>query len=167
MTCTLVTREMLPLRTLSIQQAIVMIYLDKVYVIEEWDQEIRSPSITMKAPKKVAVKRNINLPKHFYGPAPLTDRGLRLRDDATCQYCGRTHLKKKEFWTWDHILPQSRGGKNTWQNVVLCCNTCNNRKDNKTPDEAGMPLLSKPWAPTRWELDTLNVERKTRKQYPK
>lgn len=163
MYCTLVTREHLPLRPISIQQAIVMYFLDKVEIIEEWDYEIRSPSTTIKAPKKVAIKRHVNLPAHFYGPAPLTDRGLRLRDDNTCQYCGVKESKKTGKLEWEHVVPKSRGGKDSWKNVVLACRPCNQKKDNMTPEEAKMPLLAKPWAPTRVELDALLVERRTRK----
>lgn len=66
------------------------------------------------------------------------------RDKHTCQYCG-----DKTKISLDHVLPVSRGGKNTWENLVTACFSCNNRKGNKTPEEAGMKLLSTPkhWSP--------------------
>lgn len=68
-----------------------------------------------------------------------------LRDNFTCQYCNKKLSSK--LLTIDHVIPLSRGGKNKWTNVVAACSKCNNVKGNKTPDEARMPLLSKPYAP--------------------
>lgn len=75
------------------------------------------------------------------------NRGLVLeRDEYLCQYCNR-RLTFREA-TIDHIVPRSRGGKNHWSNCVTACKTCNRRKDNKTPEEAGMRLLRRPGLPT-------------------
>ena len=63
------------------------------------------------------------------------------RDKAKCQYCSKDLSFSHS--TVDHIVPRSRGGKNTWSNLVLCCAPCNSKKGNKTPVEAGMTLLSK------------------------
>ena len=66
------------------------------------------------------------------------------RDKNTCQYCGSTkHL------TIDHVMPVSRGGENTWKNMVTACFSCNNKKGCRTPEEAGMKLMSKPGRPTQ------------------
>lgn len=65
------------------------------------------------------------------------------RDKMTCQYCG-----KKSRITIDHVLPTSRGGKNTWENMVAACFSCNNKKGGKTPDEAGLTLVRTPEAYT-------------------
>jgi 5-methylcytosine-specific restriction endonuclease McrA len=67
------------------------------------------------------------------------------RDKCVCQYCGRQFPKAQ--LTIDHVLPQSRGGGDTWENLVLACLECNIRKGNRTPDEAGMPLLRRPHKP--------------------
>jgi CRISPR/Cas system Type II protein with McrA/HNH and RuvC-like nuclease domain len=64
------------------------------------------------------------------------------RDDYQCGYCG-----SQRDLTIDHILPRSRGGKNTWTNLVTCCSKCNLKKGNKTPDEANMKLKKKPYEP--------------------
>jgi hypothetical protein len=69
------------------------------------------------------------------------------RDRGRCGYCGKD-IPQKEA-TIDHILPKSRGGKTTWKNVVLACKDCNSKKDNMTPDEAGMRLLIKPYNPKK------------------
>lgn len=80
---------------------------------------------------------------------PLNNRELYRRDRHICAYCGNsfsTHRLSR-----DHITPQSRGGSNIWENVVTACLSCNKKKDNKTPEQAGMPLLFIPYAPSRAE----------------
>jgi hypothetical protein len=69
----------------------------------------------------------------------VTKKNIYLRDNHTCQYCGRK-LHASEL-TLDHVLPRSRGGRNTWENLVTACKKCNQAKDNMTPEEAGMKLL--------------------------
>lgn len=65
--------------------------------------------------------------------------GILKRDRYTCQYCGA-----KSQLTLDHVIPKSRGGEDTWGNLVTSCNPCNNKKANRTPEEAGMPLIAPP-----------------------
>lgn len=74
------------------------------------------------------------------------------RDNFTCQYCG-----ENRNLIIDHILPQSRGGKDTWENLVACCYSCNNAKDNRTPEEWGVQLRTRPHAPFSRFLLTLNT----------
>lgn len=78
---------------------------------------------------------------------PFTRRNIFARDKNQCQYCGKRFAKPE--LTIDHVLPRSRGGRDTWANLVLACTRCNVRKGNRTPDEAGMPLLRTPGVP-RW-----------------
>jgi 5-methylcytosine-specific restriction endonuclease McrA len=68
------------------------------------------------------------------------------RDNNTCMYCGK-HMPKSQL-TIDHVVPQSRGGNDTWENLVLACLTCNVRKGSRTPEEAGMPLVRRPSKPS-------------------
>lgn len=75
----------------------------------------------------------------------LSNRALFGRDKHTCAYCGNEFQPSK--LTRDHIVPVSRGGKNSWTNVTAACKKCNNRKDNKTPEEAGMSLIWLPYTP--------------------
>jgi 5-methylcytosine-specific restriction endonuclease McrA len=67
---------------------------------------------------------------------------IHKRDQHICQYCGA-----KENLTVDHVLPSSRGGRDEWENLVCCCTSCNMKKGNKTPEEAGMKLKKQPKAP--------------------
>ncbi|MFV0276519.1 MAG: HNH endonuclease [Parahaliea sp.] len=88
---------------------------------------------------------------------PLCNRTLFRRDDHRCLYCGR-QFSRCEL-TRDHVLPTSRGGGDRWENVVAACKRCNWAKDNRTPEEAGMPLLAVPFRPNIWEWHFLAKER--------
>jgi 5-methylcytosine-specific restriction endonuclease McrA len=72
----------------------------------------------------------------------VSRRSIMLRDRHTCQYCRRAFEARK--LTLDHVVPRSRGGAGTWENLVACCHPCNNRKADRTPAEAGMMLERKP-----------------------
>ena len=79
---------------------------------------------------------------------------LFRRDNYTCVYCGN-----KKNLTVDHVMPKSRGGQNTWLNLVTCCSHCNRVKDNRTPEEAGMKFLKQPYEPSIFsEVVTPNIE---------
>ncbi|MBI5086342.1 MAG: HNH endonuclease [Acidobacteria bacterium] len=72
----------------------------------------------------------------------LSRKNIVMRDRYTCQYCHKVF--NSIDLTLDHVVPRSRGGETTWENLVACCHACNNRKGNRTPDEAGMRLLHTP-----------------------
>lgn len=93
--------------------------------------------------------------------ARLTQRNLFLVFAYTCAYCERhvAEFSSREYLTRDHILPRSRGGLDTWQNTVAACSTCNYRKRNRTPNEAGMPLRHPPKTPSMQEVLALRALR--------
>jgi 5-methylcytosine-specific restriction endonuclease McrA len=97
----------------------------------------------------------------------VTRKNIYLRDNHTCQYCG-VKLKGEDL-TLDHIFPKSRGGKSDWQNQVTCCRGCNWKKDDRTPEEAGMPLLHRPLPATvhtgRAILRTMALQTKEWERY--
>lgn len=80
---------------------------------------------------------------------PLSNRTLFRRDRHVCGYCGETFSTSD--LSRDHIIPVSKGGPNTWMNVVTACHSCNKHKDARTPEEAGMELLFVPYVPNRAE----------------
>ncbi|GAB2732256.1 HNH endonuclease [Nocardioides pakistanensis] len=84
--------------------------------------------------------------KWLHRPAACTKSGVLRRDRRRCAYCG------KRGETIDHVVPQAMGGPNTWANLVTACSPCNNRKDCRTPEQAGMPLRYRPWTPTLAQL---------------
>lgn len=135
-----------PIRLISWQDAIVDWYLDKVEVLAGYDEvAVRSCYMTIPMPAVVRLKHT----HHRYNPGvvPLERRYVYARDGWRCQYCGEKF--SDDLLTYDHVLPQCRGGKTTWTNIVTACTTCNNRKDDRTPDEADMKLLRQPKRP-KW-----------------
>lgn len=129
-----------PLNICGWQRAATLIYLGKAMMVEHDSQVLHSPSVTMQMPSVIRIARYIKrpLPK-----VKLSRQNLLARDRHTCQYCG----KKSKHLTVDHVIPRERGGTYGWQNLVVCCMECNNRKRNRTPQEAGMSLIRRPSQP--------------------
>jgi 5-methylcytosine-specific restriction endonuclease McrA len=132
-----------PLSLWSWQDAIKAVFLDRVNIVSEYEITVRSPSFEFKLPSVVSLKTFVKPSRH---PA-FTRFNVFLRDRFQCQYC-----LAKEDLTFDHLLPRSKGGQTTWQNVVTACSPCNLRKANKTVKEAGMSLHLRPYAPTVQDL---------------
>lgn len=125
----------------SWQKGMVLLLKGLVQPIEFWPVPILSAGGDYyQVPKIVMVKKYIKRSKRFVP----NKRNVFLRDNYTCQYCG---CEKPDFLTLDHVMPQSRGGRNTWENLVCACRDCNFKKGNRTPEEAMMPLLKKPTEP--------------------
>lgn len=83
---------------------------------------------------------------------------IYTRDNFTCQFCGQQFMT--EDLTFDHVVPRSRGGKTCWENIVSACISCNTRKADKTPAEAGMRLLRKPTKPRYLPMVTVQMDRR-------
>lgn len=138
------------LSIINIQDAIVHILDGKAVLIEEHpEHQIRTVSKTFPAPAVIKLNYYVKTPRRWKDKSTLNKHNLYLRDKFTCQYCGRhrSELQTGEYLTKDHIIPRVQGGRNSWENLVTACNTCNNKKDSRTPQEAGMVLLSVPHTP--------------------
>ncbi len=133
-----------PLSLWSWQDAIKAVFLDRVNIVSEYDAHVSSPSFQMKLPSVVSLKEYIKPQRH---PA-FTRFNVFLRDGFTCQYCGT----EEGDLTFDHLVPRSRGGQTTWDNIVAACSPCNLRKGGKSLRDSGMQLNRKPWAPTVYDL---------------
>lgn len=117
--------------------------LSRVKTDPRW-RYIRTPGMRIRVPEVILLERFNRVLRPV---AHLSRRNIFLRDRNTCQYCGRRFAKHE--LTIDHVIPRSRGGIDAWENLVLACLSCNTRKKNRTPEEAKMPLLRRPFAP-RW-----------------
>ena len=115
-----------PLSICNWKESIKAVFLDKVSVISEYNEIVRSPSIKIKIPSVIALKEYVICSRK---PA-FTRFNVFLRDEFKCKYCGT-----KNNLTFDHILPKSKGGKTTWENVITACSECNTSKGNKTLKE--------------------------------
>ena len=89
----------------------------------------------------------------------FSKRNIFIRDNFTCQYCGK-ELPIKEL-TVDHVIPRSKGGKDTWDIVVTSCKTCNNKKGDKTPKQAGLKIMKKPKVPHHIQIIGYNARPKS------
>ena len=132
-----------PLQLISIRRAVVLLLQEKAELVEAAEQRLRARGFSLEVPVVIRLVRYIKIPRRLR--LPCSRRGVLARDRETCQYCGaqpgRAHL------TVDHIVPRSRGGQTTWENVAAACRDCNHRKGGRTPEEAHMALLSKPRQP--------------------
>ena len=137
----------MPLSTWSWQEAMTAVLQDRVIQLKTYeDLEIHSATQTFEVPAVVCLRHYHKRPN-----AAFTRYNLFLRDGFRCQYCGAK--KPAKDLTFDHVLPRSRKGPATFENIVAACQSCNLRKSNRTPREAGMKLLRKPRAPSPHELD--------------
>lgn len=130
---------------LSLQKAVRLLALGKAVVHEADDSGRKLREWAYPKVIRLTYMVKLNYGK-LYAVPPISKHGILLRDKFRCAYCDKTAK------TVDHVKPRSRGGGNTWTNCVASCFSCNNRKDNRTPEEANMPLLITPHAPTRAEL---------------
>ena len=128
-----------PLSLWSWQDAIKAVFLERVNIVEEYDQAVHSPSIEVKLPSVVSLKTFV---KPSTNPA-FTRFNVFLRDKFSCQYCG-----SRDDLTFDHLMPRSRGGHTTWHNVVAACSGCNLRKGSMTMNEARMFPSQMPFQPS-------------------
>lgn len=131
-----------PLRVISWQRAVTLVFSGKVEIIEEYDHNIRSVSLVIKAP---AVIRLLKFARVGRKSPPLTRTNILARDNFECQYCGKAMASRES--TLDHVIPRSQGGRSSWDNLVCCCPTCNRKKGGRTPSQAGMHLRSNPHRP--------------------
>ena len=111
---------------------------------EETDDWIRAVRFDLQVPRIVRLLRYDRLPRNA---VKFNRRNIFLRDEHRCQYCGERYPTQK--LSLDHVLPRSRGGPTTWENIVCACLDCNVRKGGRTPNEARMRLIRKPAKPRR------------------
>ena len=135
-----------PLSTWIWKDALKAVFLNRVNVVSEYDQEVRSPSTKFKLPSVVSLKDYIPLPEKV----AFTRFNVFLRDKFICQYCKRNF--KVENLTFDHVIPRSKGGKTSWDNVVTSCRSCNTVKGNRLIQKTGFKLNNPPYVPNNYEL---------------
>jgi 5-methylcytosine-specific restriction endonuclease McrA len=141
-----------PIKVISWQRAITLLFLGKVEVIEEYDHDVRSVSLVIKIP---AVVRLLRAFRRHAKPVKFSRVNIYARDHYKCQYCGR-RASISEL-TYDHVTPRSQGGRTEWTNIVTACYECNRRKGGRTPREAGMQLLAQPVQPNWVPAVTIRI----------
>ncbi|MBP9837491.1 MAG: HNH endonuclease [Proteobacteria bacterium] len=144
-----------PIKIISWERAITLLFLGKVEVVDNYEREVKSVSLAIKVPAVVRLLRYIHLGKR---KPPLTRFNLLARDNFQCQYC--TVSLTSATSTIDHVVPRSQGGTTCWQNIVIACHGCNRKKGGRTPYQAKMKLLNEPIAPDWLPVLTVNFNRK-------
>ena len=142
MECLVLSPSYEPVARVHWTRAITMFFENKVEVVEHHDAVVRSVTLEVKMPSVVRLTRHVRARKKAI---KFSRENVLARDKYKCQYCGRK-MTRSEL-TYDHVLPRAQGGKTDWHNVVSCCMGCNQKKGGKTPEQAGMRLLSSPVKP--------------------
>lgn len=148
MSCLALNASFEPLTIVPVRRAVRLVLDGKAELLEqEGGRSFRSESRAVPWPTVIRLVRYVHVPQRFR--RQVTNTFLFARDDYTCQYCGRhrSELRGRQFLTRDHIVPKSRGGGNSWENVVTSCSPCNNRKGGRLPREAGLRLRTEPREP--------------------
>jgi 5-methylcytosine-specific restriction endonuclease McrA len=136
-----------PLAVVSFKRALVLVMNDKATVIEHVESDpVWGSAGRYERPAVIILSRYVRVPGGRR--VPVTRRGVLRRDAHRCAYCG------KAASTIDHVMPRSRGGKDTWENLVACCLRCNNVKGDRTPQEMSWELKLIPQAPhgSQWTV---------------
>jgi 5-methylcytosine-specific restriction endonuclease McrA len=126
-----------PVGTISWKKAVTLIFSNKATTLAEYEEEIKSPTFSMKLPSVVVYKGN---KWKMVNSVRFSRKNVWVRDEGKCQYC-LTDVRLDSF-TIDHVNPKSRGGKTLWDNVVTCCYSCNQKKGEKTLKEVGFKLAN-------------------------
>lgn len=140
-----------PLAIVPQRRAISLMLRGRVEAATEEMLTIKSAAANLNIPVVIRLRRYVNVPQRGIS---WSRRGVLARDNFECIYCGNgigaVHRGKtllKQDFTIDHLIPRSRKGKNTWSNTACACFSCNQRKGDRTPHEAAMPLLWEPKMP--------------------
>ncbi len=128
-----------PLGVVASRRAVVLVLDDKAELLHHTGEAIHSEHLTVAVPSVVRLRQFVKVP--YSRRAPLNRRGVFARDGHRCQYCGGAAE------SLDHVIPKSRGGPHTWDNVVAACRACNVRKRDRFLSETSMVLRRHPCAP--------------------
>lgn len=141
--CLVLNASYEPINVITDTRAIVLILQGKAESLLDQDRICAGGNEALMFPSVIRLTYMAKVPR--MRQVPLSRRALFQRDGFQCQYCG----EKPKQLEIEHVVPRSQGGRNVWENVVTACRSCNAHKRNRTPEEAGMKLLSKPFAPSR------------------
>jgi 5-methylcytosine-specific restriction endonuclease McrA len=132
-----------PINVCTIRRAAVLILKQRAEVLEHSDRCLHSESLTIPRPVVIRLITYVRIPRDAHR-RKITRRAVFARDRWTCQYCGH----ERGNLTVDHVIPRSKGGASSWDNIVTCCAPCNRRKGDRLPTQARMKPVRKPRAPT-------------------
>ena len=130
-----------PINVCTVRRAVVLLLKEKAEVVEHGHWQLHSEHTALARPVVIRLRSYVRVPRDAH-KRKITRRAVFARDGWTCQYCGsRSNL------TVDHLIPRSKGGQSSWENIVASCAPCNRRKGDRLPDQAGMHPRQKPRTP--------------------
>ena len=129
-----------PLNVCSVRRALTLVFGGKATSVELGDRQVHSVTRSFEVPSVVRLERYVRAPRRR---VVLSKRNVLKRDSYQCQYCGQADRKM----TIDHVVPRKHDGPDTWENLVTACVSCNARKGDRRPEQAGLQLLRKPKRP--------------------
>jgi 5-methylcytosine-specific restriction endonuclease McrA len=132
-----------PINVCTVRRATVLIIKQRAEILERADSELHSESLTVPRPVVIRLITYVRIPRDAHS-RKITRRAIFARDRWTCQYCGG----EQRTLTIDHVVPRSKGGPSSWDNIVTCCAPCNRRKGDRLPREVGMHPRRKPKPPS-------------------
>lgn len=142
-----------PIGRLSWQRAVTLLFQGKVEIVEEYtDKEVRSVTFVIKMPSVVRLLRALRGPRKA---VKFSRENVYARDGGRCQYC-LNKVPRFEI-TYDHVTPRALGGKTVWDNIVVACVDCNQKKGGRTPQQAGMKLRTPPVRPKKLDAHRVTV----------
>lgn len=141
--CLVLNASFEPINIIPDTRAVVLLLQGKAESVLDSDRICSGSREALMFPSVIRLTYMADVPR--LRQVPLSRRALFQRDNFTCQYCG----EKPSRLEVEHVIPRAQGGKNVWNNVTTACRSCNARKRDRTPEQAGMTLLSKPYAPSR------------------
>jgi 5-methylcytosine-specific restriction endonuclease McrA len=156
------SKNYLPVSRVNIKRAIALLVMGKAEPLDFGGKgySVHSPSLVLFVPEQIRLTMADT--ERVWKVPPVNRREVLRRDKHACQYCGST----KQL-TLDHVIPRSKGGKHSWDNVVIACEQCNSRKGDRTPHQAGMTLRTTPKPPMHpavtfaeqfWREQQVNLE---------
>ncbi len=128
-----------PINVTAVRRALVLMLKGVAQAEETNSSSVHSTKNSMQVPSVIRLLTYRHIPQQSRA---LSRKNILLRDRNTCQFCARIFPTSE--LTLDHVMPRSRGGRSSWENLVACCYACNNRKGDRTPEEAGIKLQRRP-----------------------
>jgi 5-methylcytosine-specific restriction endonuclease McrA len=132
-----------PINVCTVRRAAVLILKQRAEVLERSEWNLHAESLTLPRPVVIRLITYVKIPRDAHR-RKITRRAVFARDRWTCQYCGH----ERGNLTVDHVIPRSKGGSSSWENIVTCCAPCNRRKGDRLPRQANMVPVRTPRAPS-------------------
>jgi 5-methylcytosine-specific restriction endonuclease McrA len=132
-----------PINVCTVRRATVLVLKSRAEIIERSEWSLHAENLTVPRPLVIRLITYVRVPRDAHR-RKITRRAVFARDRWTCQYCGN----ERSSLTVDHVIPRSKGGNSTWENIVACCAPCNRRKGDRLPAQAGMHPIRAPRTPS-------------------